>query len=219
MSQKKFNILLIGLKTMNTELIINQINNNRLNDISFRNISNFNYDFKTSSYDLIIIDHHAISINKNINELLESKDSETPILIFNIDTDITTDTLLSWPKVKGILSKDSPIEHLIKSIAVVIEHGLWLPRQTLEQMLDYYRNHKPSNDTRLLPTQPLLTRREKQILGLLTEGKTNIEIAETLFVAETTVKSHIYNLYKKIDVKCRKEAIFKVKQLRPESML
>ncbi|HIF9369263.1 TPA: response regulator transcription factor [Photobacterium damselae] len=218
MSQKKFNILLIGLKTMNTELIINQINNNRLNDISFRNISNFNYDFKTSSYDLIIIDHHTISINKNINELLESKDSETPILIFNIDTDITTDTLLSWPKVKGILSKDSPIEHLIKSIAVVIEHGLWLPRQTLEQMLDYYRNHKPSNDTRLLPTQPLLTRREKQILGLLTEGKTNIEIAETLFVAETTVKSHIYNLYKKIDVKCRKEAIFKVKQLRPESM-
>ncbi|WP_158134861.1 helix-turn-helix transcriptional regulator [Photobacterium damselae] len=218
MSQKKFNILLIGLKTMNTELIINQINNNRLNDISFRNISNFNYDFKTSSYDLIIIDHHAISINKNINELLESKDSETPILIFNIDTDITTDTLLSWPKVKGILSKDSPIEHLIKSIAVVIEHGLWLPRQTLEQMLDYYRNHKPSNDTRLLPTQPLLTRREKQILGLLTEGKTNIEIAETLFVAETTVKSHIYNLYKKIDVKCRKEAIYKVKQLRPESM-
>ncbi|HIF9420299.1 TPA: response regulator transcription factor [Photobacterium damselae] len=203
---------------MNTELIINQINNNRLNDISFRNISNFNYNFKTSSYDLIIIDHHAISINKNINELLESKDSETPILIFNIDTDITTDTLLSWPKVKGILSKDSPIEHLIKSIAVVIEHGLWLPRQTLEQMLDYYRNHKPSNDTRLLPTQPLLTRREKQILGLLTEGKTNIEIAETLFVAETTVKSHIYNLYKKIDVKCRKEAIFKVKQLRPESM-
>ncbi|EEZ40817.1 helix-turn-helix transcriptional regulator [Photobacterium damselae] len=219
MSQKKFNLLLIGLKTMNTELIINQINNNRLNNISFRNISNFNYDFKTSSYDLIIIDHHAISINENINKLLESKDSETPILIFNIDTDITTDTLLSWPKVKGILSKDSPIEHLIKSIAVVIEHGLWLPRQTLEQMLDYYRNHKPSNDTRLLPTQPLLTRREKQILGLLTEGKTNIEIAETLFVAETTVKSHIYNLYKKIDVKCRKEAIFKVKQLRPESML
>ncbi|HIF9168339.1 TPA: response regulator transcription factor [Photobacterium damselae] len=218
MSQKKFNLLLIGLKTMNTELIINQINNNRLNNISFRNISNFNYDFKTSSYDLIIIDHHAISINENINKLLESKDSETPILIFNIDTDITTDTLLSWPKVKGILSKDSPIEHLIKSIAVVIEHGLWLPRQTLEQMLDYYRNHKPSNDTRLLPTQPLLTRREKQILGLLTEGKTNIEIAETLFVAETTVKSHIYNLYKKIDVKCRKEAIFKVKQLRPESM-
>ncbi|HIF9207155.1 TPA: response regulator transcription factor [Photobacterium damselae] len=218
MSQKKFNLLLIGLKTMNTELIINQINNNRLNNISFRNISNFNYDFKTSSYDLIIIDHHAISINENINKLLESKDSETPILIFNIDTDITTDTLLSWPKVKGILSKDSPIEHLIKSIAVVIEHGLWLPRQTLEQMLDYYRNHKPSNDTRLLPTQPLLTRREKQILGLLTEGKTNIEIAETLFVAETTVKSHIYNLYKKIDVKCRKEAIYKVKQLRPESM-
>ncbi|HIF9292835.1 TPA: response regulator transcription factor [Photobacterium damselae] len=218
MSQKKFNLLLIGLKTMNTELIINQINNNRLNNISFRNISNFNYDFKTSSYDLIIIDHHAISINENINKLLESKDSETPILIFNIDTDITTDTLLSWPKVKGILSKDSPIEHLIKSITVVIEHGLWLPRQTLEQMLDYYRNHKPSNDTQLLPTQPLLTRREKQILGLLTEGKTNIEIAETLFVAETTVKSHIYNLYKKIDVKCRKEAIFKVKQLRPESM-
>ncbi|MGC4038311.1 MAG: response regulator transcription factor [Chitinophagaceae bacterium] len=49
--------------------------------------------------------------------------------------------------------------------------------------------------------QPLLTKREKEILGLITEGLTNAQIAEKLFISIDTVDSHRKNLYSKLNVK------------------
>ena len=51
------------------------------------------------------------------------------------------------------------------------------------------------------PDQPLLTKREKEILGLITEGLTNMQIAEKLFISIDTVDSHRKNLYNKLNVK------------------
>ncbi|MDD6042661.1 MAG: LuxR C-terminal-related transcriptional regulator [Eubacteriaceae bacterium] len=52
-----------------------------------------------------------------------------------------------------------------------------------------------------------LTKREREILEELCRGKTNLQIAETLFISESTVKAHMYNTFKKIGVKNRVEAI------------
>jgi len=49
--------------------------------------------------------------------------------------------------------------------------------------------------------QPLLTKREKEILGLITEGLTNTQIAEKLFISIDTVDSHRKNLYSKLNVR------------------
>jgi len=49
--------------------------------------------------------------------------------------------------------------------------------------------------------QPLLTKREKEILQLITEGLTNIQIAEKLFISIDTVDTHRKNLYSKLNVK------------------
>ena len=49
--------------------------------------------------------------------------------------------------------------------------------------------------------QPLLTKREKEILGLITEGLTNTQIAERLFISIDTVDSHRKNLYSKLNVR------------------
>jgi DNA-binding NarL/FixJ family response regulator len=48
---------------------------------------------------------------------------------------------------------------------------------------------------------PLLTKREKEVLGLIAEGLTNQQIAEKLFISVDTVDSHRKNLYNKLDVK------------------
>jgi DNA-binding NarL/FixJ family response regulator len=48
---------------------------------------------------------------------------------------------------------------------------------------------------------PLLTRREKEILQLITEGLTNICIAEKLFISIDTVETHRKNLYSKLNVR------------------
>ena len=52
-----------------------------------------------------------------------------------------------------------------------------------------------------------LTRREKEVTGLIYQGKSNKEIAEMLFLSESTVKTHIYNIFRKLEVKNRIEVI------------
>ena len=55
--------------------------------------------------------------------------------------------------------------------------------------------------------RPLLTGREKQILGLLVLGMTNAEIAARLYLSESTVKFHLTSVFGKLEVSSRKEAI------------
>lgn len=52
-----------------------------------------------------------------------------------------------------------------------------------------------------------LTQREAEVLLLLSEGFSNRELAERLFVSEETIKSHIKSIYKKLDVTNRSEAV------------
>ncbi|MCP2239867.1 DNA-binding NarL/FixJ family response regulator [Thermoanaerobacterium thermosaccharolyticum] len=51
-----------------------------------------------------------------------------------------------------------------------------------------------------------LTDREMQILSLIAEGYSNKEIADKLFLSEKTVKNHVYNIFRKLDVKDRTQA-------------
>ena len=56
----------------------------------------------------------------------------------------------------------------------------------------------------------LLSVREKEVILLIVAGKSNQEIASTLFVSLSTVKTHINNIYKILEVKNRREAIEKI---------
>lgn len=57
----------------------------------------------------------------------------------------------------------------------------------------------------------VLSLREKEVLGLLARGMTNRDIAKTLFLSEKTVKNHLNNIFKKIDVTDRtKAAVFAI---------
>jgi len=55
-------------------------------------------------------------------------------------------------------------------------------------------------------TKPVLTTREKQILALVVLGFSNREIADQLFVAESTVKSHLFSAFRRLGVRTRREA-------------
>ena len=57
-----------------------------------------------------------------------------------------------------------------------------------------------------------LTKREVEILREIYSGKTNTQIAETLFISESTVKAHIYNIFRKMKVKSRVEAACVVRE-------
>ena len=74
---------------------------------------------------------------------------------------------------------------------------------------------RPENfvlDTSLV-AQLELSKRELEILGLLAQGHSNQEIAEKLFVSLSTVKTHNQNLFEKLDVKRRLQAVEKAKRM------
>ena len=70
----------------------------------------------------------------------------------------------------------------------------------------YAENQK---SRKLKSSARILTNREEEILGLLADGKTNREIASTLFIAEVTVRKTITSIYRKLDVSGRAAAVKK----------
>jgi ATP-dependent transcriptional regulator len=74
------------------------------------------------------------------------------------------------------------------------------------------RNENFVLDTSLV-SQLELSKRELEILSLLAQGHSNQEIAAKLFVSLSTVKTHIQNLFEKLDVKRRIQAVEKAKRL------
>ncbi|MCK7131563.1 LuxR C-terminal-related transcriptional regulator, partial [Enterobacter roggenkampii] len=60
---------------------------------------------------------------------------------------------------------------------------------------------------RVVRTKSYLFNKAKEILNKLRIGASNIEIARSLFISENTVKTHLYNLFKKIAVKNRTQAV------------
>ena len=54
--------------------------------------------------------------------------------------------------------------------------------------------------------------REHEFVELIYKGKCNKDIAESLFLSESTVKTHIYNIFRKMEVKSRVEVIYKINE-------
>ena len=88
-------------------------------------------------------------------------------------------------------------------IRKVLQGEYWIPRHLLCDLVDYYR--KGSGQP--LRNQTLLTAREQEIVRHLMTGASNTEIADSLFVSEHTIKSHLYNVFKKLNVKNRLQAV------------
>ncbi|MCF8104674.1 MAG: response regulator transcription factor [Desulfohalobiaceae bacterium] len=66
----------------------------------------------------------------------------------------------------------------------------------------FKKNDRPSRRS----TADVLTSREEEILALIAAGKMNVEIAENLFISQSTVKTHVYNIFQKIHVQNRVQA-------------
>ena len=67
-------------------------------------------------------------------------------------------------------------------------------------------------DIKKLAVKNNLSEREAEVLYFINEGMSNADIAEKIFVSTNTIKYHIKNIYLKLDVKNRVEALNKIKQ-------
>jgi LuxR family maltose regulon positive regulatory protein len=82
--------------------------------------------------------------------------------------------------------------------------------QTLLEGLSRGSKLEPSGQS---PAPSLLSRRESEVLHLVASGHSNRDIADTLFIAEQTVKKHLSNLFLKLEVSSRTQAVARGRQL------
>jgi len=87
-----------------------------------------------------------------------------------------------------------------------------IERVIVEKEVYVIRNQNVALNTSLI-SELELSKRELEILGLMAQGHSNEEIAAKLFVSLSTVKTHNQNLFAKLDVKRRTQAIEKAKRL------
>ena len=160
------------------------------------------------------MDIYTMTDNKNL--LVKNKTT----IIYSISLAFLL-FLLKWLELRFIIF-DHSFEIYIGFIAVIFTAlGIWLALKlskpkietvVVEKEVYVNRNENFILDKSLV-SQLQLSRRELEILGLLAQGHSNQEIAAKLFVSLSTVKTHIQNLFEKLEVKRRLQAVEKAKRL------
>ena len=149
--------------------------------------------------DLDIVDGNGLQKWQDI----AADNNEVMLAVFNVlDEKHATETL-SFVHLRGVFYRSDDIELICKGITYIYQGQLWMSRSLTSQLIEFFRQqqintYKPAGN---------LTQREREIIGLMGSGATNQEIAERLFLSEHTVKSHIYNIFKKINVNNRTQAV------------
>ncbi|WP_299585679.1 response regulator transcription factor [uncultured Microbulbifer sp.] len=123
------------------------------------------------------------------------------VILLNVDDTSEFDFVLHWEKVLGLMPSKSDAKVIMERLGRIFCGEYWFPRDVLHNFLRQHRRPK-----RWMDTTASLTQRERQILELICECRTNADIASVLCVSEHTVKSHLYKIYRKIGCKNRLEA-------------
>ena len=106
----------------------------------------------------------------------------------------------------GFLLKDLPPEQLAAAVLTVSQgDALLSPSVTRRLIESFTAASRPAGRPPAVLDQ--LTRRELEVLELLAAGLSNVEIAAKLFVAETTVKTHVAGLLAKLGLRDRVQAV------------
>ena len=107
---------------------------------------------------------------------------------------------------RGYLTKDATIGDLVKAVNVIAEGGVVISPPMASKVLQELSSLNTTEQAKPADYELQLTKREKEVLTLIGRGATNREIANTLSIAENTVKVHLRNIMEKLHVQSRLKA-------------
>jgi len=128
-----------------------------------------------------------------IHEIRREDDSAQIVVLTTYDSDNDICRAIK-AGTKGYLLKDARREELLDCIRKVSRGMTCIPNEMMEKLITGFQREP-------------LTEREIEVLQLVAAGKSNKEIGLKLFISESTVKGHLHNLFSKLSVLSRTEAI------------
>lgn len=158
---------------------------------------------RISHVSLALVDCQGRSFDQlqSLVRSLQNHKTDLRVVLLNAEAESDHEELLDWPCIVGVFFDDTDQEQLARGLNCMLNGEYWVPRRLLHHFLQ--KNRRAPSPKKL---EIKLTKRERQILKLIKNGATNSDIAKVLEVSEHTVKSHLYNVYKKIGVRNRLEA-------------
>jgi DNA-binding NarL/FixJ family response regulator len=107
----------------------------------------------------------------------------------------------------GFLLKDVQPAQLVDAVRVVARGEALLAPTVTRRLLDRFAHALPGPPEEPPPELSSLTEREREVLALLAAGFSNAELAERLFLSETTVKTHVSSILRKLGLRDRVQAV------------
>jgi DNA-binding NarL/FixJ family response regulator len=128
-----------------------------------------------------------------IDEIRQEDESAQIVILTTYDSDNDICRAIK-AGAKGYLLKDARREELLDCIRKASKGTTCIPNEMMEKLISGFQREP-------------LTEREIEVLQLAAAGKSNKEIGLKLFISESTVKGHLHNLFSKLSVLSRTEAI------------
>ena len=154
---------------------------------------------------LLIVDCASFSWDMVIKHLEDAQATlpKASAAILGVPESADVSDALRWPILAGIFDESFDDSLIEKGIGELINRRYWFSRAQMNTLAKLRR----------VPAKPIanpteaLSRRELEVLALTSQGKSNADIAEELFLSQHTVKTHLYNLYRKLGVVNRTQAV------------
>ena len=133
------------------------------------------------------------------------------VALINLDSDFNVEDSMLRLGVRGVIDAKVTPKLLKRFIRAIIGGELWFPRSLVSRCIIESRvQSSTDDDNHNNPSMPLLTvtlsDREREVLKEIGTGYTNDQIADHLYISRHTVKSHVYRIFKKINVPNRLQA-------------
>ncbi|USD63915.1 helix-turn-helix transcriptional regulator [Vibrio sp. SCSIO 43140] len=201
--------VLLAANTLQSCLLKDMVEQNldvEIRLISPERLNYYNKDTNLEGFDLIIADCTTLTASqfKKYHDLKTSSNDRAREVLINASPGLRQSELLQWQHLVGVFYINDDLDKVIKGFGCILEGEMWLSRKLLHEYIMFYRDRVCASTN---PDYSNLTKREQQIIKLLSDGASNVEIAERLFVSENTVKAHLHNTFKKINVTNRVQAL------------
>lgn len=159
--------------------------------------------------DVILVDFKEIKPTSLIYlQKFRSKLPHVKIIIFTNCSDTSLIMNAIELGVQGFQMKQAEASEIINAIHIVHQGGKSMASCVTNALMEH-------SQTRKLWLQSSLSNREQEVLQLISQGKTNIEIGKQLYISTRTVKFHVSSIFIKLNVKNRTEAALLIRSRTP----